>query len=399
MSMALSRVGGDIQTRRTRIASWYKRHSLTINLGSLLTLFVVIVIWQWISVVIPAGYVGVRWYRFFGGTDTQTIYAEGSHFIWPWDRVTLYDTRLQQFSRDFDVLTRDGMMMTVNIACRFRLNEAVIGQLHKHVGAEYMENLLVPVVGSFARIIFSQNSTDSVYTDRRIAVQDEIRHAVTAELDHDLGQRDRSKAPWLFLDDVLVRSMRFPPEVQSAVNRKMEQYQLREEYAYRLQREELESKRKEVEAQGIARFQSIVGAGISDTYLRWKGIDATLALAQSSNAKIVVIGTGKDGLPLILNGADAAPTASPPHDDSPAVTASTPPATPNADAVPTAFPLAETAELPPALDEALETLRTLAKLGIPNATDSGLTPSSEFNNNRVPSSITSPGPNFVTPSN
>jgi|tagenome__1003787_1003787.scaffolds.fasta_scaffold20887563_2 regulator of protease activity HflC (stomatin/prohibitin superfamily) len=398
MSMVLSRVSGDIRTGRTRIASWYKRHSLTINLGALTTVFVVVAIWQWISVVIPAGYVGVRWYRFVGGTDTQTIYAEGSHFIWPWDRVTLYDTRLQQFSRDFDVLTRDGMMMTVNIACRFRLNEAMIGLLHKHVGAEYMDNLLVPVVGSFARIIFSQNSTDSVYTDRRIAVQDEIRHAVTAELDHDLGQPGRSKAPWLFLDDVLVRSMRFPPEVQSAVNRKMEQYQLREEYAYRLQREELESKRKEVEAQGIARFQSIVGAGISDTYLRWKGIDATLALAQSSNAKIVVIGTGKDGLPLILNGADAAPAASPPRDDGPGVTASAAPATPSANAAPAASPPTETAELPPALDEALETLRTLAKLGIPSAT-SVLTPSSESNNKRVPSSITSPGPNFVIPSN
>jgi regulator of protease activity HflC (stomatin/prohibitin superfamily) len=392
MSMALSRVGGDIRTSRTRIASWYKRHSLTINLGALTTVFFVVAVWQWISVVIPAGYVGVRWYRFVGGTDTQTIYSEGSHFIWPWDRVTMYDTRLQQFSRDFDVLTRDGMMMTVNIACRFRLNETMIGLLHKHVGAEYMENLLVPVVGSFARIVFSQNSTDGVYTDRRIAVQDEIKHAVTAELDHNLGQPDRSKAPWLYLDDVLVRSMRFPPEVQAAVNRKMEQYQLREEYAYRLQREELESKRKEVEAQGIARFQTIVGAGISDTYLRWKGIDATLALAQSSNAKIVVIGTGKDGLPLILNGADAPPAAAPPHEDSPGVTASAPTPVPKETNT-------ETAELPPALDEALETLRTLAKLGIPNAADNVLIPSSESNNKRVPSSMSSSGPNFVTPSN
>ena len=106
--------------------------------------------------------------------------------------------------------------------------------------------------------------------------------------------------PWLFVDAVLIRSMQFPPDVQSAVNRKMEQYQLREEYRYRLEREKLESERKQVEAQGIANFQQIVGAGISENYLKWKGIDATLALAQSANAKVVVIGAGKDGMPLIL---------------------------------------------------------------------------------------------------
>ena len=109
-----------------------------------------------------------------------------------------------------------------------------------------------------------------------------------------------SASPWLLIDAVLIRGMQFPPEVQASVNRKMQQYQLREEYRYRLERERLESERKQVEAEGIARFQQIIGAGISENYLKWKGIDATLALAQSPNAKVVVIGAGKDGMPLIL---------------------------------------------------------------------------------------------------
>lgn len=296
----------------TRSRSWYRIYGPALALGPLLGGFIMLALWQWITVLIPSGHVGVMWYRFAGGTDTHTVHDEGTRFIWPWNKMAVYDTRLQQFTRDFDVLTREGLTMTINIAARYRLNPPGVGLLHKHVGPDYIDTLLAPTVGSFARITFSQNSTDAIYTDRRIAVQSEIKQAMAAEFDRYFGRQDRRNVPWLYLDDVLIRSMRFPPEIQSAVNRKMAQYQLREEYGYRLQREELEKQRKEIEAQGIARFQSIVGAGISDTYLRWKGIDATLALAQSPNAKIVVIGTGKDGMPLILGGMDSPLSVRPP---------------------------------------------------------------------------------------
>jgi hypothetical protein len=83
-----------------------------------------------------------------------------------------------------------------------------------------------------------------------------------------------------------------------------------QEYKYRVQREAEESQRKMIEANGIEAFERTVSQGISDSYLRWQGINATLALAQSPNAKIVVIGSGKDGLPIILGNVDA-PTAAP----------------------------------------------------------------------------------------
>ena len=105
----------------------------------------------------------------------------------------------------------------------------------------------------------------------------------------------------------------------------MEQYQLREEYSYRIQREELESKRKEIEARGIAQFQNIVGAGISDNYLRWKSIDATLALAQSPNSKVVVIGNGKENTPFFIGGEDGrSPTPAPAEPNPAQVRAQTP---------------------------------------------------------------------------
>ena len=100
--------------------------------------------------------------------------------------------------------------------------------------------------------------------------------------------------------DTLVLSIELPPEIVAAINRQTEQYYMIQEYKFRVQREAEESKRKQIEADGIAAFQKTVSQGISDSYLRWRGIEATLQLAQSPNAKIVIIGSGKDGLPIIL---------------------------------------------------------------------------------------------------
>jgi regulator of protease activity HflC (stomatin/prohibitin superfamily) len=303
LTLTRSLIGTMPRQTKLLLRSFYQRHRLAINLSGLLLLFLIVAMWQFITVVIPAGHIGVKWYRFFGGTDTETVYTEGTHFLWPWDKIEVYDARLQQINRDFEVLSRDGLSITVNIAFRFQINPARVGELHKYVGRDYVDVLLVPEVGAFARAVFSQNSTEDIYTVRRAALDGEIRKAVIAGLDKGIGSLGISHQPWIILADVLIRDMRFPPEVQEAINRKMAQDQLRQEYAYRLQREELESQRKEVEAHGIAQFQAIVGAGM-ENYLRWRGIDATLALARSCNAKVVMIGSAKGGTPLILGGAE-----------------------------------------------------------------------------------------------
>ena len=46
---------------------------------------------------------------------------------------------------------------------------------------------------------------------------------------------------------------------------------------------------------------AIVATGISEQLLRWKGIEATMKIAESQNEKVVIIGSGKDGLPIILD--------------------------------------------------------------------------------------------------
>jgi hypothetical protein len=135
----------------------------------------------------------------------------------------------------------------------------------------------------------------------------------------------------LNLIDTLILGIELPPSIVIAINRKLEQYYIAQEYTFRVEREIKESQRKKIEAEGIREFQQIVSQGISDSYLRWRGIEATLQLSQSTNSKVVIIGGGKDGVPIILGNVDAPPPApdrTPPSDAGPRPTAA-PPTTPS----------------------------------------------------------------------
>jgi len=93
-----------------------------------------------------------------------------------------------------------------------------------------------------------------------------------------------------------------PAKLSAAIESKLQMEQESQRMDFVLQKEEQEAERKRIEAKGISDFQQIVSNGIDDRLLRWKGIEATVDLAKSPNAKVVVVGQGKDGLPLILGG-------------------------------------------------------------------------------------------------
>src|SRR5437588_7914376 len=169
----------------------------------------------------------------------------------------------------------------------------------------------------------SQYTAVDVYTTRE-QIQKQIRYGTQKSLSANLNKLWQPEAmeqpdPKHYNDflqdaiqilDTLVQTIDLPPDIVAAINRQTEQYYMIQEYKFRVEREAQETKRKQVEADGIAAFQKTVSQGISESYLRWRGIEATLLLAQSPNAKVVVIGSGKDGLPIILGNADV-PTVPP----------------------------------------------------------------------------------------
>lgn len=290
----------------------------------LVLMFVIAALAPRIFITIPSGHGGILWLRFFGGTQTSLgALGEGLHVIMPWDHIFIYDMRVQEREQSYQVMAREGLQITVRSSFRWQLNRTNLAQLHKEIGPNYLNVLLIPEIGSVVRERMSQYNTEELFSSRRTEIQAEILRAVVAESPGQASNRiggivDAREGfvtmseDFVTLTDVLLKDVTLPFRVRSAVERKLEQAQITQEYSFRIEREKLESQRKQIEAQGIQAFQQTVQAGISENYLKWRGIEATLQLAQSPNSKVVIVGGGSNGLPLILNTEDTVPQRLPP---------------------------------------------------------------------------------------
>jgi regulator of protease activity HflC (stomatin/prohibitin superfamily) len=279
---------------------------------------VAVVLYPHMVITVPSGYIGVLWKRFSNGTvlDPRLLKNEGFNFVSPWNRVFLYDLRLQSFTESYNAISSDGVNLTASVVVRFRLQRDAVPVLHQAIGPNYEQVLIQPGIGSLTREVIAGYTAEQVYSTARQEIQDKIRDLVENRLSEKMMEHEGEESyrvsmrDTIILYDILVTGIELPAAIVGAINRKTEQYYISEEYKFRVEREKRESERKKIEGEGIRDFQQVVSQGISDSYLRWRGIEATLQLSQSTNSKVVIIGSGKDGLPIILGNVDSpAPSA------------------------------------------------------------------------------------------
>ncbi|KAA0683741.1 SPFH domain-containing protein [Azospirillum brasilense] len=297
---------------RALLGHWYEEHRRSLLCTLLVGILIFLYFAPSIVVFIPAGHGGVLWKRFHQGTQMAPALAEGVHVIFPWDKIEVYDLRLQEDTRSYSAIANDGLNVSIEITVRYRPYAEMLAALHKNVGPNYLEVLLVPEVGSVSREIVSRFKADELYAHRRLRVQTETFEQVADRVMYAqiIGAEDtpkpdgRTKTGYMLIQDILIRNVSLPEAIMVSIERKIQQDQAAQEYQFRLQRELFESQRKQLEGQGIRAFQETVQANLTENYLRWRGIEATLELAHSPNAKIVVIGNAASGgLPLILDAA------------------------------------------------------------------------------------------------
>jgi regulator of protease activity HflC (stomatin/prohibitin superfamily) len=292
-----------------------ERHLTSAVIYLMVATLVAIVLYPHMVVTVPSGQVGVLWKLFGGGTvlDPRKLKNEGFNLILPWNRVFLYDLRLQSFTEPYNAISSDGVSLTATVIVRFRLQRDAVPVLHQAIGPNYEQVLVQPGIGSLTRQVIAEYTAEQAYSTARQEIQDKIRNLVEERLSQKMmehaGEEGEesyrvSMSDTFILYDILVTGIELPAAIVAAINRKTEQYYIAEEYKFRVEREKRESERKTIEAEGIRDFQQTVSQGISESYLRWRGIEATLQLSQSTNAKVVVIGSGKDGLPIILGNVD-----------------------------------------------------------------------------------------------
>lgn len=245
-----------------------------------------------IIVIIDSGHAGVKYRTLAGGLDIENPRPQGLHIIAPWDRMTVYEIRTKELEETMDVLSSNGLNINIEVSLWFRPNFEELGHLHDDLGVNYITNIVRPGLRSATRTVIGRYTPDELYAESRDVIQSEIERE-TRELLED---------KYVSVNRTLIRSIQLPARIREAIETKLEHEQEALQYEFRLETAENEAERQRIEAEGRARANRIVSQSITSNILRERGIQATRELAESQNAKIVVIGSGDDGLPIILGG-------------------------------------------------------------------------------------------------
>ena len=231
-------------------------------------------------------------YSQIGGTDLDARYSEGLKIHYPWVTLIIYNLRIQEQLEVGEALSSNGLTIGLDVSIRYQALSTELPELHTTFGDRYFTSLIQPELRSAIREVVGQYTPEELYSTQRTQVEADIFNEVSE------GVEGRH----VIIDAILIRDIRLPDQIRIAIETKLQEEQEAERYEFTIAKERLEAQRKKIEADGEAAFQRIIIQSLTDQFLRFKGIEATLALAQSPNAKTVIVGGGRDGLPLILGG-------------------------------------------------------------------------------------------------
>ena len=240
-------------------------------------------------VVIPAGHVGVT--DLFGNVGARPLHA-GINLVVPMTRVHRMSIRTQEIKETADVPSKEGLIMSLEASLLYRLLPEKAPEVYRTIGTSYETIVVEPQIRSALREVTATYDAKVLYSAER----DRLAREVAAQFQRLTAGRG------VVTESVLLRKVGLPEVVAAAIQEKLKREQESEQMKFVLQKETQEAERKRIEAQGIADFQRTVSGGLTPMLLEWKGIEATERLSQSPNAKVVVVGNPKNGLPLILGG-------------------------------------------------------------------------------------------------
>ena len=253
---------------------------------TLVLLFIFVYLSERIIIIIYPGEAGVMYSLFFGGTVVDQVYGEGIHFILPFNKMYIYNCRVQHVAHRFFVLTKNGLNVQIDISIRYYPEYDLLAVLHKRLGQDYVQIVVLPEIESVLRKVIGQRNAEDIYTTEKAFLETSLNEAIK-----------RLERKFIIIDDVIIKRIQLPEAVDQSIQKKLEQKHLADAYKFILIKEQKEIERKELEAKGLRKLSEALNSKV----LQWMGIKASLELAKSNNSKVIVIGGGKNGLPIIGN--------------------------------------------------------------------------------------------------
>jgi regulator of protease activity HflC (stomatin/prohibitin superfamily) len=224
------------------------------------------------------------------GLDKDNIIQPGFHSKAPWNDIYIYNVQETSKDENMDVLDKSGLSIHVDVTVRFNPMPEKIGYIYEKFNTDFVNVLVVPEVRSTVRQVMGRFTAEEIYSTKRA----EVEATIKAESEKILLANNVNMVA------LLIRSIVLPDQIRIAIESKLQQEQEALAYQFRLDKEKSEAERKRIAAEGESRANNIINNSLTDKLLKMRGIEATLELSKSPNSKVVIIGSGKDGMPLIL---------------------------------------------------------------------------------------------------
>ncbi len=266
------------------------RRFLPFIILGIIAIFIIMGISSNIFYTINATERAIIFYKFGDGLDKENVITQGFHVKAPWNEVFIYGVNEITSEENMDVLDKNGLSIHVDISARFNPIPEKIGYIHEKFTNNYVNVLVIPEVRSTVRQVMGRYTAEEIYSTKRAEVENAIREE-TEKILHENYVNARA---------VLIRSIVLPAQIKGAIENKLQQEQEALAYQFRLDKEKSEAERKRIAAEGESRANNIINNSLTDKLLKMRGIEATLELSKSPNTKVVIVGSGKDGMPLIL---------------------------------------------------------------------------------------------------
>ena len=275
-----------------RFLNHLKQHRVKIISLLFALLFLIVYLAPSIFVYIYPGQAGLLFRSLAQEPLSDRSCREGLYLVAPWNKMYIYDVTKQKQTVEMDALTNNGLFVRLQIATIFHPDPTKLKVLATHIGTDYAERILAPVVRSSARKVIGGHDPEELYTTARASLHD----AIFAE-----AKKEIQDLPFL-IEDIIIERLELPETINAAIERKLRLQQDALAYRYVLDKQADEAKRLKIEAEGIETYQGIVSSNLSPDLLQWLQIRALYELSKSENGKIIVIGD-PEKMPLVLDGA------------------------------------------------------------------------------------------------
>ncbi|WP_027185014.1 prohibitin family protein [Desulfovibrio inopinatus] len=270
--------------------TFFRQHKIISISFVFVMLFLFVYLSPLMFVYIYPGQAGVYFNALAQEPLADDIYREGLYMIAPWNKMYVYTVTKQKRTLQVDALTNNGLYVSMSVSAIFHPQPEGLKELVRHIGPNFTDNILVPVIYSATRQVIGKYLPEALYTSARTELQRDILAEAKKELD---GQ------PFAF-EDLVIEKLELPKAINAAIEDKLKRQQEALSYQYLLQLASDEAKRRRIEAEGIKQYQEIVGSNLSPNLLRWLEIKAMSDVSRSDNSKVVVIGS-PENMPLVLD--------------------------------------------------------------------------------------------------